>query len=441
MNQEHDDLIKRALTPPEYLSVPMALRDGIGSTIRVTPQERSEAGVTLRKWVGGTAWPVFVAVLLMLAIAALLVGSELWHTPPVPMFRGGPSRTGVNPGPAPKGVPVVAWSAQLKTGAVPYTTQPVVGGGRVFIVDDSGFVTALDEHNGTQLWSVDLGDPILSSPMLVDNDLVVGSDDGGVVALDAVDGSQGWAFQTGGPVSGSLAFADGILYVPSEDGYLYALGVDGTERWRSANLGAPLNRGPAIVDGIVYQPTAGGGLVALRASDGTPIWRRDLSQTGVSTPSVIDGTVYVALGLLAPDEHRGLIAIAASDSLTRWTWSSQAGQQVAVAALDHGTVLVTAKGDGIVSLDPVTGEQRWMVNISANATVGGALVDGTLVTVGDDGSIAAIDAASGVTLWTASVEGNPGPPSVVDGRVIVATSFGMVFALGDQSAVPTPSGR
>ncbi len=446
MSRERDDLIKSALTPREYLSVPPALLDGIGSTIRVTPQERSAAGSTPRMWVRGAlrpAWAIFVVVLLIwLAIAALLVGSGLLDRHSVPMYRGGPARTGVNPGPAPNGAPVVVWSAQLTTGAVPNTTAPVVGGGRVFVVDDSGFVTALDEQDGKQLWSVPLGDPIRSSPVLVGDRLVVGSDGGGVVALDVASGAPGWTFKTGGPVSGSLAFADGTLYVPSEDGTLYALGTDGSVRWRSDDLGAPLNRGPAIADGIVYQPTGGGGLVALRADNRTRVWGANLSQTGVSTPSVSDGTVYVGLGLLAPDQHRGLVAVASSNGRTQWTWSSPAAQQVAIAAVDHGTVLVTSKDEGIVSLDPATGQLRRTTSIPASAPVGGALVDGTLVGVADDGSVVALDMASGNTLWTVRVAGDPGPPVVVDGRVFVATSYGTVFALGaEPPGTPGPSTR
>ena len=71
-----------------------------------------------------------------------------------------------------------------------------------------------------------------------------------------------------------------------------------------------------------------------------------------------------------------------------------------------------------------------MTPIPDSASVGGALVDGTLVTVADDGSVIALDAASGSIPWTRRVAGAPGPPVVVDGQVIVATSFGTVVALG-----------
>ena len=205
--------------------------------------------------------------------------------------------------------------------------------------------------------------------------------------------------------------------------------------------GSPLDRGPAVVDGLVYQPTSGGSLVALRVGDGSRTWRQDFDQTGITTPSVIDGTVYVGLGLQAPAGPQVLVAVASSDGGTMWSWSSPAERRVAVAAVDHGTVLVTAKDEGIASVDPATGRQRWMTPIPGIASIGGALVDGTLVSVADDDSVVALDSASGSTLWTAPVAGTPGPPVVVDGRVFVATSFGTVVALGDRPGTLAPSGR
>ena len=143
-------------------------------------------------------------MLLALVIIALLVGSPLLHgRASVPMFRGAATRTSVMPGPGPR-VPIQAALYQLTTGAVPFTTSPVIGGGLVFVVDDSGWVTALAEEDLGYRWSVDLGAPVRSSPVLVGDRLVVGSDRGDVVALDVADGAQDWIFPTGEPGLGSL---------------------------------------------------------------------------------------------------------------------------------------------------------------------------------------------------------------------------------------------
>ncbi len=404
MSRDRDDLIKHALTPTEPLTVPPTLLDGIGRAIRATPQERpgiwsfrlAGSGAARRTTIddpprGGPARARHHG-----APGRIVVAARPGQRADVP---GRPDRTSVMPGPGPRGVPIQAATYQLTTGAVPWTASPVVGGGRVFVVDDSGFG---DRARRRRTWGIGgrstSATPIRSSPVLVGDRLVVGSDGGDVVALDVADGAQDWTFPTGGPVSGSLAFADGTLYVPSEDGTLYALGMDGTERWRSDDLGAPLDRGPAVArrDRLpADQRREPGGSPGRRWHADLGV--RDFDTTGVTTPSVIDGTVYVGLGLEAPDEPQALVAVSSSDGSTMWTWSSPAGHQVAVAAVDHGTVLVSAKDEGIASLEPVHGQQRWMTPIPDSASVGGALVDGTLVTVADDGSVIALDAASGST--------------------------------------------
>ena len=50
-------------------------------------------------------------------------------------------------------------TSQLTTGAAIYS-HLTRGGGLVFVVDDSGVVTALAQEDLGYRWSVDLGDPI-----------------------------------------------------------------------------------------------------------------------------------------------------------------------------------------------------------------------------------------------------------------------------------------
>lgn len=98
----------------------------------------------------------------------------------VPMFRGNPAHTGLNPGPGVERSPKLLWRFQT-------------GGGDV------------------------------SSPAVVGEVVYVGSKDNHVYALDAATGEERWRFQTGSIVRSSPAVVDGVVYVGSNDGYVYAI--------------------------------------------------------------------------------------------------------------------------------------------------------------------------------------------------------------------------
>jgi len=88
------------------------------------------------------------------------------------------------------------------------------------------------DTGGTELWSVETGDRVTSSPTVVGDTVYIGSDDDAVYALDAGDGSEQWRFETGDSVRSSPAVADGTVYVGSSDSRVYALdaGVSGSSR-------------------------------------------------------------------------------------------------------------------------------------------------------------------------------------------------------------------
>jgi outer membrane protein assembly factor BamB len=74
---------------------------------------------------------------------------------------------------------------------------------------------------------------------VVDGTVFVGSFDDNVYALDAGEGSERWSFQTGNSVISSPTVVDGTVFVGSYDGNVYALdaGVDGSSEGSRVNLG------------------------------------------------------------------------------------------------------------------------------------------------------------------------------------------------------------
>jgi len=61
-----------------------------------------------------------------------------------------------------------------------------------------------------------------SSPTICDNKVVVGSEDGRLYLLCLADGKEIWSYQIGRPVMSSPRIVNGMVLVGADDGGVYA---------------------------------------------------------------------------------------------------------------------------------------------------------------------------------------------------------------------------
>ncbi len=106
-------------------------------------------------------------------------------------------------------------------------TQPVIGGGRLFVSDiDSRTIFAIEAASGKILWKYHAGGRVDSPPTFVGGRLLFGSADGYVTCLSANDGLLAWRFRAAPvdrrivafeqleslwPVHGSVLVQDGVV--------------------------------------------------------------------------------------------------------------------------------------------------------------------------------------------------------------------------------------
>ena len=90
------------------------------------------------------------------------------------------------------------------------------------------FVLGIDTEDGKQIWAYEIPGDIFSSPCLVgDKIIVVGSVNNGVYALEGLSGTVKWKFETGGEVWSSPSYNGNEIFVGSDDGFIYCLDIDG----------------------------------------------------------------------------------------------------------------------------------------------------------------------------------------------------------------------
>lgn len=355
-----------------------------------------------------------------------------------PVFWGGAGHTGAQPGPGPEGDLSIAWSIELPvpdSGPVPYTS-PVYADGILYVVRDDG-LHAVEADGGDELWHYAANANNGDTPAVAGGAVFFASYDG-IFAVAADSGDLLWQAEGEGGDETALAAADGRVHVNS-DGRLVAFDAEtGEEIWRSHN-GAfkGLHCTPTVVDGVVY---AGGQLQrdgeqypmlrALDAESGDELWLIETAIPLCSPPAVSDGVVYATGG----DDYV-LFAFDAESGDDLWEFELPASNRP-VPAVANGLVYIGDAEGTLTALDAATGDVVWDTGLDGYVRY--PVVVGDVVYAFTSTTLVVLDGASGehlaeVGIVEAGLFGSgtiATSPVVVDGFVYLTTDAGLVAIEG-----------
>ena len=259
---------------------------------------------------------------------------------------------------------------------------PIYVGGRLYLVNNSGFAYSLDADTGKVLWKRRIGRLNASSPAYSKHRLyIVNLVPGHIVKLDARTGKVIWKRSLPGRAESSPLVIGRTVYFGCEAGELFALStISGNVRW-STPLGGPVKSAPAYDDGTLYVGDYGGYMNAVNAKTGSLKWQSGSLGPGFggsgafySTPAVAFGRVY------AGNNDARVYSFDASDGTLAWSYSTggYAYSGPAVASTRHSppTVYIGSFDGNIYALDAKDGGVRW------SRSAGGQVV-GSLSAVGN----------------------------------------------------------
>lgn len=253
-----------------------------------------------------------------------------------------------------------AWDAKI-AGTTKYqrlAAAPVVAEGKLFVVDIFAKLTAFDASTGREIWSGQVGDKddarggispwsgnmtrnrgiLFGGGVSYDNGVVYATNGlGDVEAKQASDGKRLWKVRPSGPLRGAPGIGNGNVYVMTSDNQLFALNqADGSVAWTTSGAaelaGVFGTAAPAIAQGTVVVGFSSGELNAYRYENGRALWGDVLSKTSIST-SV-----------------------------------SSLSDIDADPVIDRGRVYAVGQGGRMVSMDLVTGQRIWEINLAGIAT-------------------------------------------------------------------------
>jgi outer membrane protein assembly factor BamB len=278
-----------------------------------------------------------------------------------------------------------------------------------------------------------------SAPILVEQTLYATG--GGMLALDAETGTRRFGFPGAYRSTPAVARTDvyqtptlvttataGLFGVNASGGIDLPL-VDrhlGGERWHgptatgSDSFGSLAPVPPVTAGGRVFTPVAGtNDLVAVDPANGDVAWERvvhedDKVSSQPRRPAVRDGTVYVTSW---PYRAR------AYDAATgERRWRRELDDQFVLPPVATAEGVVVPSRQYVWLLDPDDGTTLWRRDLDGNATESTpAVADGRVFLTDEQGSLYALDLATGETDWTAPFDGATAPV-VADGVVYAVRS-------------------
>ncbi|MGD1915777.1 MAG: PQQ-binding-like beta-propeller repeat protein [Phycisphaerales bacterium] len=303
--------------------------------------------------------------------------------------------------------------------------QGTIDDGLVAVASGFGIV-GLDLADGSEIWSVDLGQRMVNaSPAIVGDPARVivttyaPAGGGRLVSIDAVSGDV-LGDEAFGPTSGATpAVADGRVLVGDIDGVMYAFDFALDSLW---TIDAPLEEGffggPSIVDGAAYAPTYGffGGrsnsiMAKYDAATGDELWTTACERTDAVPIVLDDGRIVLSGGI---DGFGSLATVQLFDAsgtmlwdLVTETWDDlngngevDPGEYLSYGGWDHQpavldtpdgpALLVGGRGGGLALLD-LNADPAGSEFVIDRTTLGGgapAVSSGVAVSAWIDGVLA-----------------------------------------------------
>jgi outer membrane protein assembly factor BamB len=354
-----------------------------------------------------------------------------------PLYGNNPQRTRWMPGVGLRPPFRKVWSFN---GGKLIEFQPVLAGGRLFVLKNDGRALALSAETGRPRWRRRIGGLAASAPAAGGASVYFVANAGGyggiagagrakIVAINRRTGRVRWARRLASSSESSpLVIGSGrraYVYLGSQAGIVYALSaVSGRVLW-TYRAGGPVKSALALWHGKLYFGDYGGSVTALRAKNGSVVWRSGAGGSVYATPAVAFGRVYVGSksgSVYAYDANNG-----------RLLWSHPTGSYVyaapAVAAVGgmKPAVFVGSYSGRFMALNARTGGTLWSRPaggiVSGAASVIGKIVYFSALTAR---RTYAVSAKTGRLLWT--LHKGAFNPAISDGERVYVTGYGGEYA-------------
>ena len=245
-----------------------------------------------------------------------------------------------------------------------YTFSPAIVGSSIYAAGKDGSLARIND--GKLAWKINVGQALSAGVGADENMVVVGSPKGEVLAFASADGTPLWKAKATSEILSPPAVRDGVVVVRSGDNRLAAYdALDGKRKWiyqrPTPALSLRVTAAPIIDGKYVFAGFPGGKLIAVSVANGAAMW---------------EGTVALPKGSTELDRVADITS---------------------VPVIFRQTICAVAFQGRVACFDLGNGNLIWARDMSSSA---GLAIDSRYLYVSDDnGSVHALDIASGASLW------------------------------------------
>ena len=349
-----------------------------------------------------------------------------------------------------------AWSRSIGDGERSQRrllAAPVVADGRLFTMDTSATVDALDARSGKPLWQQKLRFAKRSANIafgggvsICDGRVYAATGYGFAAALDPASGRELWRKDFAIPLRGAPACADGKVYVVTQDNQLFALSGDkGDELWSASaiveNAGLLGAAAPAISGDTMVIGYSSGELNAIKTDNGQVTWQDNLARTSrltaLASLTDIDGAPVIDRNRVFAIGHGGRM-VALDLATGERVWERTIGG-VSTPWVAGDFVFVVTTDSQVLALTRKDGKVRWVTQLQRYEDVEGrkglvrwqgpVLASDRLLLTASNGYVVSLSPYTGQLLSSERLsDGSWLPPVVAGGTLYMLTKEGDLVA-------------
>ena len=292
--------------------------------------------------------------------------------------------------------------------------EPGFSSQNLFFADSEGTLSSISINNGETVWSTELN--FLASGTAAGFGIVVVADvDGNVIALNQQDGSRLWSTNVRGEILSKSVIDTKIVVVKSGSGELIGLNRESGEiewsyRSKLPSLTVRGSSSPVLSDDKVFVSFDNGRLGVFDINSGFPLWDGAISYVSGSSElaNLIDGdsSPVIEGGLVYTTNYQGNLNIF-DIAQKRSVWTSEISSFYSPIIMSG--VLIVAEADSVIKSFSLTSlEESWVNEDYLNRELSNPVsYKGSLV-VGDfEGYIHIIDPLNGKTIGRKKLSRKP----------------------------------
>jgi len=299
---------------------------------------------------------------------------------------------------------VTTWTFKAEAAGFPSAAAVSVDPAAPLVVvgDDTGVVRSFDCLSGKLAWEYETEGEISGGPtILVGNDggrVLVGSQDASLSCLQLADGKLLWKHSIADQIRCSPTVARSAagerVFLAGCDGKLHVIDVQSGEEKAAVPIDGPTGTTPATNGDSVFFGTEGGGFFAIDFLKADVVWR---AQSAVNGQSYRSSAAIAGNLVIVGSRGKAVEAFSCADGTRTWRRPMRgkvdASPIVAVTETGRPVAIVADSAGKIAALDAATGETVWEFDAGGGFTAGAAAAVGHVVIASDDGTVWCFEAA------------------------------------------------